>query len=523
VAATQATASDVRLAEVLVALSLATDVGNGFPLEKSLRTALVAASVADELGLGRETAAEVYYVALLRSVGCTAFAHEVAAAFGGDDIAFHLFLRGLDPAHPVSTLVHVATELGAWSPPPTRARSVARFLAVQQSMGTEAAHAACEVSSSLARRLGLGAGVLAGLAQVYERWDGRGIPERRRGEALRLSARITHLADVAEIAHRGGGVEAARAAVVRRRGGHLDPALVDRFAAGAGELLAPLDGGDAWEAAIAAEPAPRARFPRADLERVAHAFADFADLKQPFTAGHSPAVAKLAADAAATRGASEDEQRTLRLAGLLHDLGRTSVPNGVWEKPGPLGAADRERVRLHPYYTERILARSPVLAPLAPIAGAHHERLDGSGYHRGLTGPALSEPMRLLAAADAYQAMTSRRPHRPALSADAAARELRAEVAAGRLCGVAAEAVLAGGGHAPVRVAARPAELTEREVEVLVLLARGLTNKQIAAELVVSPRTVQHHVAHVYAKAGCRTRAGATLFALEHQLLPRGG
>jgi HD-GYP domain-containing protein (c-di-GMP phosphodiesterase class II) len=179
-------------------------------------------------------------------------------------------------------------------------------------------------------------------------------------------------------------------------------------------------------------------------------------------------------------------------------------------------------VRLHPYYTERILARTGAFAELAPLAGAHHERLDGSGYHRGLQAASLTRPMRVLAAADAYAAMTAERPHRPALPADAAARELRAEGAAGRLCGEAVEAVLEAAGHAPARHRAYPCELTGREVEVLRLLARGLTNKQIAGRLVVSPRTVQHHVAHIYPKIGRRTRAGAALFAMEHGLADGG-
>jgi HD-GYP domain-containing protein (c-di-GMP phosphodiesterase class II) len=267
------------------------------------------------------------------------------------------------------------------------------------------------------------------------------------------------------------------------------------------------------EVALASEPAPRAAFPRADLERFTAAFGDFADLKSPWTLGHSTRVAELCAGAAAN-----GEREPLVLAAHLHDLGRVAVPNGIWDKPHPLSAAEWERVRLHAYYTERILARARAFAPLAALAGAHHERLDGSGYHRGHQGAALTRPMRVLAVADAYAAMTAPRPHRPALDGAAAARELRAESAAGRLCAEAVEAVLEAAGHAPGRRPAHPCDLTDREVEVLRLLARGLTNKQIAATLVVSPRTVQHHVAHIYPKIGRRTRAGAAMFAMEHGL-----
>jgi HD-GYP domain-containing protein (c-di-GMP phosphodiesterase class II) len=272
------------------------------------------------------------------------------------------------------------------------------------------------------------------------------------------------------------------------------------------------------ELALAVEPGPVPRVPRAELAELAGAIADFADLKSPWMLGHSSAVAELGAAAAAPDAGEE-----LRLAGLLHDLGRVAVPNGIWDRAGPLGSAERERVRLHSYYTERILARTPAFAGLATLAGSHTERLDSSGYHRGVGEAALSPPMRVLACADVYVAMTSDRPHRPALPPERAAADLRAEADAGCLCAEAVEDVLAAAGHEPAPRGAPPYELSDREVEVLCLLARGMTNKQIAAELFLSPRTVGHHVAHVYDKIDRRTRAGAAMFAVEHKLLPGAG
>ena len=510
--ATPGAPATVRLAEVLAALSLATDAGNGFPLEKSLRNAVIAVRLGERLDLDAKVLSDVYYVALLRSIGCTAFAHETAALLGGDDLAFRGVYERLDPGHPAEFLRDVVTGIGAWAPPAVRVRSVATFLTIGARKGREATTSACEVSVSLAHRLGMSPGVAEGLDQVYERYDGRGGPAGLRGDALSLPARITHLADIAGIAHLEGGEAAAREAVARRRGGHLDPALADAFAACADAVLAGLASDDMLDAVLAAEPPPRASFPRAELERFTAAFGDFTDLKSPWTLGHSRRVARLAGDAA------PEHRDGLVLAGHLHDLGRAAVPNGIWDKPKQLGAAEWERVRLHPYYTERILARTAALAPLAPLAGAHHERLDGSGYHRGLQAPALTRPMRVLAAADAYAAMTADRPHRRALDPATAARDLRAECDAGRLDAEAVEAVLEAAGHRPARRRAYPCELTEREVEVLRLLARGMTNKEIGARLVVSPRTVQHHVAHIYPKIGRRSRAGAALFAMEHGL-----
>jgi hypothetical protein len=424
----------VRLAEVLAALSLATDAGNGFPLEKSLRNAVIAVRLGERLDLAPRVLSDVFYVALLRSIGCTAFAHETAALLGGDDVAFHVVYEQLDPGRPVTMVRDVVTQMAAWAPPVTRARSVAWFLTAGPRTGLVATASACEVSVSLARRLGLSPGVAQGLDQVYERWDGKGGPLRIAGAAIGLPARISHVADIAGIAHLDGGGPAAREAVAVRRGGHFDPAVADAFAGCADEVLAGLDADDMLEAALAAEPAPRAVFPRGDLERFTAAFGDFADLKSPWTLGHSTRVAGLAGEAA-PHGARD----ALVLAGHLHDLGRAAVPNGIWDKPKRLGAAEWERVRLHPYYTERILARTNAFAALAPLAGAHHERLDGSGYHRGLAAPALTRPMRVLAAADAYAAMTADRPHRRALDPAVAAQAMRADRDAGRLCGDAVD------------------------------------------------------------------------------------
>jgi HD-GYP domain-containing protein (c-di-GMP phosphodiesterase class II) len=211
---------------------------------------------------------------------------------------------------------------------------------------------------------------------------------------------------------------------------------------------------------------------------------------------------------------------TLRRAAVVEDLGRLGVSNAIWDKPGPLTPVDWERVRLHPYLTERMLASSAALAPLAAIAAQHHERLDGSGYPHGLSGGAISPAARILAAADVYHAATEPRPHRPARAPAEAAAELRAEVRAGRIDGDAADAVLAVAGH---RVGPRGqglAGLTTREVEVLRLLARGLSNREIAARLVISRKTASSHVEHIYAKVGVSSRAAASLFAVRHGLLP---
>jgi DNA-binding CsgD family transcriptional regulator len=314
---------------------------------------------------------------------------------------------------------------------------------------------------------------------------------------------------------------AAAVDVARRRaGGQFDPRLAEHVCDNAEALLGGLDDATGWDAAIAAEPVLAERMSGVELDAALAAIADFADLKSPYTTGHSRGVAERAASAALRAGLGEPAAAELRRAGLLHDVGRLGVSNTIWDKPGVLSEAEMERVRMHPYLTQRTFSRSPRLAALAEVAAAHHERLDGSGYPRALAGGALSPEARILAAADAYQAMSEPRPHRPARPPDDAARQLREDVRRGRLDANAVDAVLGAAGHRVPRRREGPAGLTQREVEVLVLLARGLSNKAIAAQLVVSPKTVGHHIEHMYRKIGCSTRAAASLFAMQHGLLP---
>ncbi len=204
----------------------------------------------------------------------------------------------------------------------------------------------------------------------------------------------------------------------------------------------------------------------------------------------------------------------------MSGLGRLGISNSIWDKPGPLGAAERERVRMHPYLTDRMLQQSSWLAPLGAVAAQLRERLDGSGYPRGLSGNSISVQGRVLGAADAYQSMREPRPYREALSAERAASELRADAAAGRLAADAVESVLSAAGHQGMRRAEYPGGLTAREVDVLRLVARGLSSRQIAGRLVISPKTARNHIEHIYTKIGASSRVAASLFAVRHGLLP---
>jgi HD-GYP domain-containing protein (c-di-GMP phosphodiesterase class II) len=374
-------------------------------------------------------------------------------------------------------------------------------------------------TNELAAGLELGDAVRDSLYQTFERWDGKGAPAEARGAQIRVAARLVNLADVVEVFHRAGGIEAAVAVARERSGTQFDPELVDLFCAEAPSLFAELDAATSWDAVIAAEPALALVLSDEQLDASLEAVADFVDIKSPWTIGHSRGVAELASGAARGLGLSHDDVVLVRRAGLVHDLGRLGVSNAIWDKRGPLSAPELERVRLHPYLTERMLASSAGLAPLGAIAVQHHERLDGSGYPRGLTGSAMTLPGKLLATADAYHAMTEARPHRPALSSQQAAAELRAGVSQARFAPDTVDAVLRAAGHAVKRRRNLPAGLTPREVEVLRLLVRGLSYKEIAQELVISRKTAGAHVEHIYTKLGVSNRARASLFAMKHGLM----
>jgi HD-GYP domain-containing protein (c-di-GMP phosphodiesterase class II)/DNA-binding CsgD family transcriptional regulator len=507
----------VKLAELVATLSLATDLGRGQPMEHTIRHTRIALRLADRLGLDRDGTIATYYTGLLDSVYCHADAHEQALWFG-DDIAMKADTYAAD-LESLRGMLLMLRRLGSGDAGLARARRVALFplRGWKQVDGFLRTHSALQ--TEFAASIGLPDQVCEALRHSYERWDGKGVPDGVRGNDIPLPARIVALADVVEVYNRTGGTGAACDAARERSGGQFDPALVDLLCDNAGDLLGGLGAEPSWGEVIAAEPGLDRSVAGAELDRVLEAMADLVDMKSPHLAGHSRGVANLAAEAARVSGMPPRDAETLRRAGFVHDLGRLGVSNSIWDKPEPLTAAEMERVRLHPYLTDRMLAGLEALAPARALAARHHERLDGSGYPLGLGASELSPADRILAAADAYHAMTEPRPYRAELAPETAAAELRAEAKAGRLDGEAVNAVLSAGGH---RAPARrdwPGGLTAREVEVLGLLARGDSNKEIARKLVVTPKTVSSHVEHIYAKLGVNSRAGATLFATQHGLV----
>jgi HD-GYP domain-containing protein (c-di-GMP phosphodiesterase class II) len=474
-----------RLAELTIALSLATDLGTGQPLEHGLRTCLLSLAAADGLELDVATRSCIYHVALLRFVGCTSDASEFAALVG-DEVLMNRRLAPMFNAQPGERNRFFLRHLGDDLSLHRRAGLVARALA-DPGGDQRSLSAHCEVGSRLAARVGMPDGVCDALAHAYERWDGKGYPEGLAGEEVPVAIRVVTVARDVEVWCRQGWAITA-AVLARRRGRAYDPAVVDAF----------LDAGESWLADLSddpcaevldREPPPPLTIAPDGLDGALGAVADFGDMKSPWFLRHATRVGELAGAAAGAGGLSGEEALMVRRAGLVHDVGRVGVPGSIWDRAGPLNAEQWERVRLHPYLSERVLGRCALLAPFAELAGRHHERVDASGYHRGLPGDQLSTTARLLAAADVYCALGEDRPHRPAWAPAQAASALCDEVDAGRLGRDEVDAVLAAAGQAtrPPQVS-RPAGLTEREVDVLRLIARGRPNKAVAVALGIPRR-----------------------------------
>ena len=512
----------IRAAEVIAACCLATDLGMGFPFEHGLHATLMAQRLAGLLGVDPETNSHTYYCCLLSYTGCTTDADIAIRIFGGNRTDNITPVQFGSSAQMLAGVVRALPPTDA--PPLRRAYEVGRRLPRAARFLTGGHHfaALCDVAEMMAQRLGLPSSISRLFVYLTERWDGKGVLGRAKGDEIPLPLRINSVARDAAYQRLIAGDEHAVEVIRERAGRAFDPEIANAFAAQAAEVLAAADGPEsAWEATLAAEPKPWLTLQGDQIDRALAAIGDFADLLSPFHSGHSAGVAKLAASAAELMGFDPADVERTRRAAHLHDLGRVAVSPRVWLKPGRLSASEWEDVRLHPYHTERILSRSRFLASLTEIACNHHERLDGTGYHRGVSAASLPAPARLLAAADAFHAMTEPRPHRSPLSAEQAAEELVREAGTGRLDPEMVRAVVEAAGQ-PAPPVERPARLTEREAEIVSLLARGLQTKQMARTLHISVKTADRHIQNAYRKMGVSSRAAAILFAMEHGLVAWG-
>lgn len=513
----QMTSSGVRLTELLAAMSLATDLGLGQPPEHMLRAARISMRLGERLGLDTAQQATLYDVSVLTYVGCPVFGNETAEIFG-DDIDFRARATEVELAG-FPAMIFMLRRAGAGTSAFNRARQAAGLMATGGRAVVEQMANHCAAAGVLAERLGLSPEVRAGIEQSYARWDGKGVPGGLAGDALALSARISHIAETAEVFHRTAGTDAAVEVIRKRSGTHFDPELVAALQVDPVRLFDGIDENTVDEI-LDLEPIERPELTEAELDGALAAIGDFCDLRCPYFAGHARGTADLVTAAAALLRIPPAEVTLVRRAAFVHDIGRIGVSASVWDKPGPLTASDRERMRMHVYYVERIFARPPALRRVGQLAATHHERMDGSGYHRGVGGHLISRNAQILAVADAYHAMTQPRPHRAPLTPGDAARQLRDDADEGRLDPEVSEAVLAAAGQTTSRARiGAPGGLTTRESEVLRLLAQGVPNKGIARRLGISPKTVGNHIEHIYAKIDVSSRAAATMYAMSRGLL----
>ncbi len=409
---------DIALSGVIGALSYALDITEGQPAGHAVRSCMVGMRLAEELQLPSRTRSDLFYALLLKDAGCSANAERMAVLFGADDQAAKRTSKLVDWSSPLQAF------LWSWRTvaPGGSLRDRVRHLKGIKDEGEVTRglmEARCDRGAEIARMLYLSEETAAAIRSLDEHWDGRGQPDGLRGEEIPLLARILCLAQTAEIFHASGGVRAVRAMAKRRRGRWFDPELIDallrigRDPAFWRGLEDPDVSG--WEPTDRLLVADDAR-----LDRIAEAFARVIDAKSPFTARHSERVAEIAVGIGDLLGFDAVARRDLRRAGLLHDVGKLAVSNLILDKPGKLTDDEFSKIKEHPVSTLEILRRAPCFAPIADLAANHHERIDGTGYPRGLRDEALDLPMRVLAVADVYEALTADRPYRGPLPVEQA-------------------------------------------------------------------------------------------------------
>jgi putative nucleotidyltransferase with HDIG domain len=417
--------SSIRLSEVVAALSYALDLTEGEPPGHAVRSCMIGMRVAQELELDATTRSDLFYALLLKDVGCSANSARMAALFGADDHVAKRSSKRIDWAGKLPAFlwsVRTVAPGGSMRDRALRLRAIKDEGEVTRSL----MRARCDRGAEIALLVGLSVETAEAIRALDEHWDGCGQPRGLRGEEIPLLARILCLAQTVEIFHADGGVRAAWDVARKRSGRWFDPALVEALGVCLHDTAFCESLGDAdvsvWE--------PEDRLLRADdarLDGIAVAFAGVIDAKSPWTYQHSDRASMIAASLAAELGAGADVLSAVRRAALLHDVGKLAISNRILDKPAGLTAAEQTVMRRHPLVTAEIIERVPGFRQLVPIASAHHERLDGGGYPHGLTGQDLDMPMRVVAVADVYEAVTSERPYRPAMSSGQALAILQAD------------------------------------------------------------------------------------------------
>ncbi len=521
----------IRTVDLLGAFSLASDLAMGLHMEHGARSCYIGVHIAQEMELPLEQRTDLYYSELLKDAGCTTYTSQLASSWLVDELAvkrdLQFFRNTRNPLNIASWLIKY---VAAGSPLPTRATHILDFLVKGREFMKEGFESTCQVAARIAQRLGMPQAVQDALMQVFEQWDGHGMPYGIKSDAISIISRIVLVTSFLDVFHRVEGRDAAKHVALARRGKAFDPSVVDAFLSVAQKegFWRGLEQERVWDSVLSMEPeqSPYQYMGEEKLIDVALALADYADLKSPFLTGRSRRIADLAERIARGMGLPEPEATHIYRAALVHDIGIVAIPSFVLNKAqDTLTEAEREQVRLHPYHSERILSRVPALEPIIPLVAAHHEEMDGRGYYRGLRGSQIPLGAQVIAVADRFDELTHDAPDSPGRELDRAVNLMRQEVG-GRLSPDAFQALtddLSGVDRSHrqrTRQQEWPARLTDREVEVLRLIAKGLNRRQAARALFIAEGTVRSHLEHIYSKIGVSNRAAAALFAVEHDLLP---
>jgi HD-GYP domain-containing protein (c-di-GMP phosphodiesterase class II) len=419
---------DLRLSDILAALSYALDISDGQPAGHAVRSCLIGMRLADEVGLEADDRAALFYALLLKDAGCSSNAAKVSALYGADDFTAKRNVKTVNHSYLPEALGYILRNVGS-------KRDLVRVLRAGSKTARQLTEIRCERGAEIARMLEMPEATAAAVLALDEHWDGKGHPDGLAGEEIPLLGRIVCLAQTTEVFFTSFGPDAAVDMAFERTGTWFDPELV-RVLASLREdarFWASL-GADARAHVAALEPAERLVLAdEARLDGVAAAFASVIDAKSPYTFRHSERVAEIAVSTGAALGLGPAALRDLRRAALLHDIGKLGVSNLILDKPGKLSEPEWAVMRRHPEWTERILRRVSRFDELASVTAAHHEKLDGSGYHRGLRGEVLGRSARVLAVADIFEALTAERPYRAALPAERALALMRDDVGT-KLC-----------------------------------------------------------------------------------------
>ncbi len=506
--------NQLELSEILCSLSLAEDLANGNPMETSLRTAWLASYLARESGCNSEEIKEASLTTLLRFLGCTSFASE-ESIFLGDDIYFERSFATLNSEDKIE-IFKTGLRYNPDNLSENKAWTIGKLFLSAKNFFNQLATTHCETGILLGSSLKLSPGVILSLGQTFERFDGKGEPGKLKGEQIRVSALIANLAYTFEILRQKFGSDTALRVISKRSGEQFSPKFVKLLKKSFSQIELQYREVSLWDEMNS----NLKNLQGASLQECIYTFADFIDLKSIYTFNHSRKVAKLARKIASIAGLSNELRTQAEFTACLMNIGMVSVPNGILEKKGKLSRLESERIELHPFYTNKILSSCKELKIYSDAAISHHEKLDGTGYHRNKKELSFFES--ILSISDSYIALTSDRSYRKAYSEKEATEILLSEVNTGKRDLRAYKILLEAIGikeRRDHRESSNEFGLTEREIEILQKLSTGATNKEIGLALNLSHRTIQNHSIRIYEKLGVKTRTGATLLATQKGLI----